>query len=106
MRWYYLVSVDGRGKVAGCPALPAPGGQEVMVLFPGENENMEVIARFFADKLPAGYGIRSAYMKVSSLEKAARELKKTFLDLDAAVFVPDSDPFVTQAVAALRHRGR
>jgi len=45
-------------------------------------------------------------MKVSSLEKAARELKKTFLDLDAAVFVPDSDPFVTQAVAALRHRGR
>ncbi len=94
-----------RGEVIGCPSLPTPGG-EVIVLFQGENEKMEVIARFFADRVSEGHGIRSVYMKVSSPKKAAREIKQTFLDLDAAVFLMDSDPFVTQVVAALRQKGR
>ncbi|SRR6266496_6556832 len=85
MRYYYLVSIDERGEVIGCPSLPTPGG-EVIVLFQGENEKMEVIARFFADRVSEGHGIRSVYMKVSSPKKAAREIKQTFLDLDAARF--------------------
>jgi hypothetical protein len=105
MQCYYLVSVDERGELTGCISLPTPGG-EVIVLFLGENEKMNVIARFFVDRLPVGHGVRSAYVEVSSPKEAAREIKQTFLNLDAAVFLMDSDPFVTQVVAALRQRGR
>jgi hypothetical protein len=104
MRWYYYVSVDERGQPIGCPTLPTPGG-EIIILFQGENEKMAVIGRWMVSRLREGDGVRSVYMKVSSFEKAVRELKQTFLDLDAAVFLRENDPFVFQLVALLRQRG-
>jgi hypothetical protein len=107
MQCYFLASVDKRGRPTGCVSLPTPSGQEVVILFRGENEKMNLIGQFFADRLPKGsHGIRTMYMEVSSFEEAARELQQTFLDLDAVTFLVDSDPFVTQLVAFLRQRAR
>jgi len=98
-------AADEREELTGCPSLPTPRG-EVIVLFPSENEKMQVIARYFVDRAPEGQGIRSMYMEVSSPKEAVGEIRQTFLDLDAAVFLMDSDPYVTQAVAILRKGGR
>jgi hypothetical protein len=106
MRCYFMVTVDNRGQPNGCPSLPTPGGQEVVVLFQGENETMNLIGQFFADRLPEGSSqIRSMYMDVSSYEEAARELQQTFF-VDAVTFLLESDPFVTQVAAYQRQRGR
>jgi hypothetical protein len=106
MQCYFLVHVDKHGQPNGCPSLPTPGGQEVVILFQSENETMNLIGQFVTDRLPKGsHGIRSMYMEVSSFEEAARELQQTFFDLDAVTFLLESDPFVTQVAAYQRQRG-
>jgi len=105
MRCYFLVTVDERDQLTGCPSVPTPRGG-LVVLFPSENENMQVIARYIVDRQPEGQSIRSMYVDASSPKKVVREIKKTFLDMNYCLFLMDSDPYVTQAIAILRRMGR